>query len=157
MLRTKCMYVLSLTLLFHHFPLFGADIWNVVLLKNVFSHFNFRDSCFPTRNIIQHLLLFPLQLSFRSFSSRKHENIAFALRACLFYECSPNIARFTILSGWSRIYGPSTCIWGFQKVDLGRRESIIGRFLRITPLSCFSWKKSFSPEGTEGQGNKTKN
>lgn len=37
-------------------------------------------------------------------------------------------------------------------MDLGRHESIIVRFLRITPLSCFSSKKPFSPEGTEGQG-----
>lgn len=93
------------------------------------------------------------QSSPRSIFSSKHVNMAF-LFIYFFFFIQPVIILLDSLSCLKPDLWILYMYMRIKKVDLGKHESITARFLRITPLSCFSWKKPFSPEGTQGQGNK---
>lgn len=72
------------------------------------------------------------------------------LCSCLFYECSPNMTRFTVLYGWSRIYEPSACIWGFKNSGSWEAwEHYSEVFKDYTSILLFL-KEALQPRGDRG-------
>lgn len=134
----------------------AASLW---LIEWVISCFRFGSSQRHI-NLISVIIFFcpirrnaPNTRVCNSAVSRNYSTPYYSICCCglvVFFWPNRDISRFTCLVGVNPDFLNALHVYeDLEKWISGGIRSITARFLRITPPSCFSWKKPFSSEGRQ--------